>query len=602
MAPQRNDDARRLFRRMPVAEDDRPLYHGAPPHMFRPGPLLFPPPPPFPQNPQLYNAYHMPEYGNYYIAQPPEPFADHSFRFDAFQSSPQVRPPYPIPHPNLLPNNNIYPLPHLRPLPPNVAEANHPLMNPTLIDYQTQPPPPLFYPPRPPQMMPPPPIPTIHLNTTTSAVFPPGVKRDNPISSSNELPIFTSLSPSRRLTFRSFPKGRQSRLPVQPLVQNVKQPRRPNFLQLTERSALLEDFRSNRDKFWGLKDILGHIIEFSGDQYGSRFIQQNLQAASYEEKQKIFDEIVPSKADQLIKDVFGNYVIQKFFEFGSQAQKDILANIVQKQVISLSLHIYGCRVVQKAIDCVSELQQSAIIRYLEQDILTCIKDAHGNHVIQKLVEVVPPDRLTFLPFLRDNMLALATHPYGCRVLQRCLEHLPDVHTKALIQAIHACTLELMQDQYGNYVIQFIIQQGREHDKATVISKIQGKLVKLSQHKYASNVCEKALLCTDSETRHTLINEIMINHSESENPVLTMVKDQYANYVLQRALTVVEGRQREDFYTQVKPLLDALQRSTTSYNRPLGSIERLMGQFFGKQASFLPSASLEKSIGHGRSSC
>lgn len=68
--------------------------------------------------------------------------------------------------------------------------------------------------------------------------------------------------------------------------------------------------------FWGgFQDIVGSIVEFSGDQHGSRFIQQKLETANSEEKQLVFDEILPN-ALQLMTDVFGNYVIQKFFEHG----------------------------------------------------------------------------------------------------------------------------------------------------------------------------------------------------------------------------------------------------------------------------------------------
>jgi pumilio RNA-binding family len=137
------------------------------------------------------------------------------------------------------------------------------------------------------------------------------------------------------------------------------------------------------------------------------------------------------------------------------------------------------------------------------------------------------------------------------------------------------------------VIQFIIQQGRPQDKSRVISKIRGNLIQLAQHKFASNVCEKALICADADTRRLLINEIMTLHSDGQSAILTMVKDQYASesvitsclaiiqliiscedYVLQRALIVVESDQRESFFHQVKPVLAALRKSTTAYNRPL----------------------------------
>lgn len=130
------------------------------------------------------------------------------------------------------------------------------------------------------------------------------------------------------------------------------------------RSPLLEDFRTNSKttKRYELKvgspppssfalphyfqDIYNHVVEFSGDQYGSRFIQQKLETANSDEKDQIFGEIQPNSI-QLMTDVFGNYVIQKLFEHGNQTQKKILANQMKGHVMALSNQMYGCRVVQK---------------------------------------------------------------------------------------------------------------------------------------------------------------------------------------------------------------------------------------------------------------
>lgn len=48
----------------------------------------------------------------------------------------------------------------------------------------------------------------------------------------------------------------------------------------------------------------------SADQYGSRFIQQKLETATIDEKNMVYQEIMPH-ALALMTDVFGNYVIQK---------------------------------------------------------------------------------------------------------------------------------------------------------------------------------------------------------------------------------------------------------------------------------------------------
>ena len=120
----------------------------------------------------------------------------------------------------------------------------------------------------------------------------------------------------------------------------------------TGRSRLLEDFRNNRYPNIQLRDLANHIVEFSQDQHGSRFIQQKLERASPTEKQMVFHEILPA-AYSLMTDVFGNYVIQKFFEFGSPEQKHHLANCIRGHVLPLALQMYGCRVIQKALECIS---------------------------------------------------------------------------------------------------------------------------------------------------------------------------------------------------------------------------------------------------------
>ena len=125
---------------------------------------------------------------------------------------------------------------------------------------------------------------------------------------------------------------------------------------LPMRSRLLEDFRNNRLPTLQLKDITTHIVEFSQDQHGSRFIQQKLERATPSEKQLVFQEILPA-AYQLMTDVFGNYVVQKFFEFGSEEQKDVLAQRIRGHVLPLALQMYGCRVIQKALECISRDQQ-----------------------------------------------------------------------------------------------------------------------------------------------------------------------------------------------------------------------------------------------------
>ena len=92
----------------------------------------------------------------------------------------------------------------------------------------------------------------------------------------------------------------------------------------------------------GLGDLAGHVLEFAQDQHGSRFIQQKLETATKEEKDKLFDELSPS-ALSLMTDVFGNYVIQKFVEFGSEEHQRNILMMVLPNVETMTVQMYGCR-------------------------------------------------------------------------------------------------------------------------------------------------------------------------------------------------------------------------------------------------------------------
>ncbi|XP_022138976.1 pumilio homolog 4 isoform X2 [Momordica charantia] len=326
-------------------------------------------------------------------------------------------------------------------------------------------------------------------------------------------------------------------------------------------STLLDEFKSNKTRSFELSDIVDHVIEFSMDQYGSRFIQQKLETANVEEKTKIFPEIIPH-ARTLMTDVFGNYVIQKFFEHGTEIQRKELADQLSEHVLPLSLQMYGCRVIQKALEVVDLDQQTQMVAELDGSVMKCVRDQNGNHVIQKCIECVPQDRIQFIiSAFYGQVLALSTHPYGCRVIQRVLEHCDDVNTQQIIMdEIMQSVCLLSQDQYGNYVIQHVLEFGKPHERSAIINKLAGQIVKMSQQKFASNVVEKCLTFGSPEERQLLINEILGSTDENE-PLQAMMKDPFGNYVVQKVLESCDDQSLELILSRIRVHLNSLKRYT-----------------------------------------
>ncbi|XP_049822940.1 pumilio homolog 2-like isoform X2 [Aethina tumida] len=326
------------------------------------------------------------------------------------------------------------------------------------------------------------------------------------------------------------------------------------------RSRLLEDFRNNRYPNLQLRDLANHIVEFSQDQHGSRFIQQKLERATTNEKQMVFNEIL-SAAYNLMTDVFGNYVIQKFFEFGTPEQKTTLAQKVRGHVLPLALQMYGCRVIQKALESIPAEQQQEIVRELDGHVLKCVKDQNGNHVVQKCIECVDPNALQvsfIIQSFSGQVYTLSTHPYGCRVIQRILEHCTPEQTAPILAELHQHTDQLIQDQFGNYVIQHVLEHGKPEDKSQLINNVRGKVLVLSQHKFASNVVEKCVTHATRAERALLIEEVC---GFNDNALHVMMKDQYANYVVQKMIDVSEPTQRKVLMHKIRPHLNSLRKYT-----------------------------------------
>ena len=139
-------------------------------------------------------------------------------------------------------------------------------------------------------------------------------------------------------------------------------------------------------------------------------------------------------------------------------------------------------------------QQAALAKELDGKVLELVRDQNGNHVVQKVIKRV---HWTYIPFVIDacvqNLPQLASHNYGCRVVQRLLRHYDGPLMSLILRELHAGSQALIVNQYGNYVTQHIIEFGAPEDKARIIQTVKRNLVSYTREKFASNVVEKCIL-------------------------------------------------------------------------------------------------------------
>ena len=174
---------------------------------------------------------------------------------------------------------------------------------------------------------------------------------------------------------------------------------------------------------------------------------------------------------------------------------------------------HRCRVIQKAIRCLPQEDVCQLVKEFHDQVLTFIDDPNGNHVIQRCIQVMSslaktaansgnPDLAASLSdqmnFIIDDIVAnfesLSTHRYGCRVVQRAIEHSVEEQKNVVLEKIISCHAKLVVDLYGNYVVQQVLACGSDEHQAAILKTLteDGALLKLSKHKYASNVIETVL--------------------------------------------------------------------------------------------------------------
>lgn len=268
---------------------------------------------------------------------------------------------------------------------------------------------------------------------------------------------------------------------------------------------------------------------------------------------------------ELMTDPFGNYLCQKMLEFCTDEQRNLIVESVSSELVTISLNMHGTRAVQKTIDFLSTSRQiHSIIGSLGMNVVTLIKDLNGNHVIQKCLNRLGPEDNQFIyNAVAAHCVEVATHRHGCCVLQRCVDHASDQQRIQLVQEITYNALTLVQDPFGNYVVQYILDLNDARFTEAVVRQFVGNVCLLSVQKFSSNVIEKCIRVCDASTRRQLVEELL-NRARLEK----LLRDSFANYVVQTALDYSDPIQRGQLVDCIRPILPMIRN--TPYGKRIQS--------------------------------
>jgi hypothetical protein len=132
--------------------------------------------------------------------------------------------------------------------------------------------------------------------------------------------------------------------------------------------------------------------------------------------------------------------------------------------------------------------------------------------------------------------------------------------RPLINEILKRAVDLTPHQYGNYILQSILETAPDEEVSRLVGSFRGHFYRFSMHKFASNVIEKCIRRVSSAQRTEIFQEIIgVNGRWEEGRILEMVGDQFGNYVIQRILEFGSREQLAAISRVVKKNREELSR-------------------------------------------
>ncbi|TXC10405.1 hypothetical protein FocTR4_00005640, partial [Fusarium oxysporum f. sp. cubense] len=309
-----------------------------------------------------------------------------------------------------------------------------------------------------------------------------------------------------------------------------------------------------------LCEAYGHMVDASGEQESSRWLQTKLAVATNEEKTRILLEIADDARTVMICS-FGNYVMQNLIEYTGQGEKYHILQQMKGHVNDLARNKHGCRVVQKAIEHFLVEQNLELVQEIRPHLLDLMKHETGNHVIQKFVQELPSAHLnSFVGIAEEHALELSQDSHGCRVIQRLLEVCQEEDIRKVLDPLYPSMEMLATNQFGNYVVQAIIEHRPGNDRDRIVEMVINKLLYFSKNKISSNVVEKCIAFGSDEQRTQIREQLCTVSASGKDTLFELINDQFANYVIKSLVHNTKGPGQQQLAQKIHTHLETMKKS------------------------------------------
>ena len=291
----------------------------------------------------------------------------------------------------------------------------------------------------------------------------------------------------------------------------------------------------NYNIFINIKQQLCHLIK---TQTGSKILQNYLKNTPPQIIHLLYNEI-NTKLNILLLDPYANYFCLKLFCFLNENDRISFLSLIVKNISIFSTNKIATYPIQYIVTHLnSKIEMQIIIHQINKNLMKLALDIYGTHVIEKIVISFDKELCNeIFNFITDNFIFLSNHVNGLCLVKKILiiQYQNNSYSNLKEIIINKCS-ELIENPYGNYALQIVIDNWNNNDLFDIFKQFFGHLTELSSMKYASNVIERFI-----EKNEEFLNEYILEICVKKNTIGTLIKNSFGNYVIQTALKHSKGK-------------------------------------------------------------
>ena len=247
---------------------------------------------------------------------------------------------------------------------------------------------------------------------------------------------------------------------------------------------------SNQNNIFSRQNIINAFM----DQNKTIYLQRKLRTISKNEIDYIIGQL-QGIFREIMKDKNGNYFCSDLFKECDQEQRIKILNELSSSLAEDCLNNYSSHAIQTLIDrSSSEFEYKLILSSFNDynKLLYVCLDPCGAYTVQKIIERIPDRYREEFNFIFSSFIGFTSRKkYGIVTVKKFISGTrSDLVTEQIMKFVEENFMNLAEDQYANYLIQFLLEKWNNTPEGNEIKKlVKDNFVKMCEKKYSSFICE-----------------------------------------------------------------------------------------------------------------